>query len=154
MLPRISWYQVNYESNINKNGMRKYLAYTIKVPTNEQGGVSPTVTTRRKRRAIETSNGTVFDPNNFELEIGTQSECPEPRNRNIPCNGPVPDNQNYRFQLTVGKVGEEEEQTRSNRTGAEEDTVSGNKLFSNTVHSFIVCFMYMHFIYKNLLPLK
>jgi len=95
MLPRLSWYQVNYQPNINKNGIRKYLAYSITLEPDAQASGDGK---RRKRRDIEAGNGTVFDPasSNFEFEIGSQSECPDPRNKNVPCNGPVQKGKKFR----------------------------------------------------------
>ena len=85
MLPRLSWYQVNYQANINKNGLRKYLAYSVtlekEVEVSEQG--------TRKRRSV--------DPQSVQFEIGSQSECPEPRNKDVPCNGPVKKGKKFRL---------------------------------------------------------
>ena len=38
MLPRLSWYQVNYQANTNKNGLRKYLAYSVTLNTQQPQG--------------------------------------------------------------------------------------------------------------------
>ena len=92
MLPRLSWYQVNYQPNMNKNGIRKYLAYTVKLGQSDQQQ-SPG---SRKRRAIDSQNGTVFDPQSIQFEIGTQTECEDPRNPDVPCNGPVREGQKFR----------------------------------------------------------
>uniref|UniRef100_A0A7M5XET6 Cadherin domain-containing protein n=2 Tax=Clytia hemisphaerica TaxID=252671 RepID=A0A7M5XET6_9CNID len=117
MLPRMSWYQVNYQANTNKNGLRKYLAYsvTLDAQQSQQGGT-------RKRRALDNQNGTVFDPQSVQFEIGSQSECPDPRNKDVPCNGPVQQGKKFRYELTAGKVGENE--VRSNRTVNRENATS------------------------------
>ena len=95
MLPRLSWYQVNYQANINKNGLRKYLAYSVTL------GAQQPLQAKRKRRALDSQNGTIFDPQSVQFEIGSQSECPEPRNKDVPCNGPVQQGKKFRFaQMT------------------------------------------------------
>ena len=91
MLPRLSWYQVNYQPTMNKNGIRKYLAFTVNLQDEESqknatGG-------SRKRRDTEIQN----TDTSIQFEIGMQTECVEPRNRNIPCNGPVRDGQKFRY---------------------------------------------------------
>ena len=97
-LPRASWYDVNYRKEINKNLMRKYLAYTILLEVTQKNETTPAV---RKRRATEENTTTGVVPStsqltNFQFEIGTQTECPEPRNVDIPCNGPVDESVSYR----------------------------------------------------------
>ena len=90
MLPRLSWYQVNYQPNMNKNGLRKYLAYTVNLPANQQ---QPS----RRRRDIGNQTGTDPITQSIEFEIGTQTECTNPRNKDVPCNGPVRDGQKFRY---------------------------------------------------------
>ena len=106
-LPRTSWYDVNYKGNVNKNFFRKYLAYSIEVEvTNDK---------TRRRRSVENAdnffvgmhndihsrnrravNGTTV--NNVNFEIGTQSECTDPKNPDIACNGPSVDpNRSFRY---------------------------------------------------------
>lgn len=123
-LPRTSWYDVNYKGNINKNSIRKYLAYSIDVEVKNDG-------TTRKRRSAEPGSYVTQDPyvfderihlrsrrnvvndtvttvsptalrsaTNVNFEIGSQTECVDPKNPNIPCNGPpVNTSSTFRYGL-------------------------------------------------------
>lgn len=110
-LPRASWYDVNYKKDINKNYMRKYLAYTVKV---EVGKKNATTVKRRRRRATTNSTNEL----NLDLEIGTQTECPSPRDKSIPCNGPVQPGVTYRYQLSAKLEGKDVGTFAANSTEA------------------------------------
>nr|XP_047135447.1 protocadherin Fat 1 [Hydra vulgaris] len=88
-LPRISWYDVVYNPNVNKNKMRKYLAYTITIPKIQLNNT-------RKRRDTSATNQLYTYPVNF----GTQAECKDPKNSTLPCNGPLPTDKNIMYQLS------------------------------------------------------
>ncbi|XP_065647446.1 protocadherin Fat 4 isoform X2 [Hydra vulgaris] len=88
-LPRISWYDVVYNPNVNKNKMRKYLAYTITIPKVQLNNT-------RKRRDTSGANQLYTYP----ISFGTQAECKDPKNSTLPCNGPLPTDKNIMYQLS------------------------------------------------------
>jgi len=80
-LPRISWFDVNYKGDFNKNEMRKYLAYTYIAEVTEQNQ------TRRRRREVSTDSNSE-DPDTFKFVVGAEGECEDTTSVNVPCNAP------------------------------------------------------------------
>ena len=90
-MPRASWYDVKYNGKINKQEMRKYLAYTMKVP----------VDAKRKRREVASSTSFA---SNIIFKVGTQTECANPKNKSVACNAPIFTGASYRSVYLIEEL--------------------------------------------------